>query len=193
MLNVVQVKRCTRFTPSARVKTPNAPRATRLPWLSLATLRGLTQRSLTALPLPGYDLQIQSSYQYLDMKSQGFDLKSNACIPAAGAPPSISPQTMPCCINPPVIKGDNQPSSGPAPPAKKVVPRYVERIVSQATRFCKLVEDREHFWPLVKGRTTYDLHSSAVISREQVEGLDSIQLHRNLPEGGPRYPRGISP
>ncbi len=78
-------------------------------------------------------------------------IPSDASIPAASVHFSVSPQVMPCCINPPVIKDENQPSSGSAAPAKKIVPQHFERVVSQANNFCTLVEGREHFLQLVKG------------------------------------------
>ena len=95
---------------------------------------------------------------------------------------------MLCCVGPPV----DAPAAtvdgvvGAAEPYVKREKHHLpERIVPGATNHVGLVEGREHFWPLVVGRTTYDLQSGAVISRDRADSLSPEIIHRPI-QGGPK-------
>ena len=53
-----------------------------------------------------------------------------------------------------------------------------ERVVPRDTHHVGVVEGREQFWPLVTGRTTYDLPSSGVISRDAIARMSPDHFHR---------------
>ena len=64
-------------------------------------------------------------------------------------------------------------------------PGLFERVVPNAMNHVGLCEGREHFSPLVVGRTTYDLHSGAVISKDRIDDLSQekcIALSRGAPK-----------
>lgn len=100
---------------------------------------------------------------------------------------------IPCCVGPPV-DASTASVNGVVAAAETYVQRekhhLIERIVPGATSHVGLVEGREHVWPLVVGRTTHELQSGAVISRDRADSLSPGIIHRPI-QGGPKYIRVV--
>ena len=107
--------------------------------------------------------------------------------PSASAQLGCKAKKMPCCVGP-LVDADTSLQCVAA--AEKYVargkdPGLFERIVPNAMNHVGLVEGREHVSPLVVGRTTYDLHSGAVISKDRIDDLSQEKMHRPI-QGGPK-------
>ena len=95
---------------------------------------------------------------------------------------------MPCCVGPPV-DATTASVNGIVATAEQHIKRekhhLLGRIVPGATNHVGLVEGREHVWPLVVGRTTYELQSGAAISRDRADSQSPETVHRPI-QGGPK-------
>ena len=99
------------------------------------------------------------------------------CCPHAD---DMGPQgTTPCCVHLPL--GIAPAASGPNQAADSSSWLF-ERVIPKAVRHECLAPGREELWKYVAGRTTYDLKTGKVLSKDtDVHSMTEVLLTRKLP------------